>query len=191
VLLLILSQQPATAGFGIVLWGLGAALGFPVGVSAAADGPARAALRVSVVSSIGMGAYLAGPPLLGFVGNQVGTLNSLSVVVVTKLPAALLAHHAAPTGDKKQPLGDRIAMRSAARRGSQAGQEASSSKASEVDSSRKALAWRRRSSALPSARATASEPARNRSGGCGWSAMVISARASFAGSPGWLPLTLS
>ena len=34
----------------------GAALGFPIGVSAAADDPARAALRVSVVSSIGMGA---------------------------------------------------------------------------------------------------------------------------------------
>jgi hypothetical protein len=101
VLLLILSQQPATAAFGIVLWGLGAALGFPVGVSAAADGPARAALRVSVVSSIGMGAYLAGPPLLGFVGNQVGTLNSLSVVVVLMLPAALLAHHAArPPGQE-------------------------------------------------------------------------------------------
>ena len=95
VLLLILSQQPAAAALGIVLWGLGAALGFPVGVSAAADDPARAALRVSVVSSIGMGAYLAGPPLLGFVGNQVGTLNSLYVVVVLMLPAALLAHHAA------------------------------------------------------------------------------------------------
>ena len=95
VLLLILSQHPAAAAFGVVLWGLGAALGFPVGVSAAADDPARAALRVSVVSSIGMGAYLAGPPLLGFVGNQVGTLNSLSVVVVMMLPAMLLAHHAA------------------------------------------------------------------------------------------------
>jgi MFS family permease len=102
VLLLILSQQPATAAFGIVLWGLGAALGFPVGVSAAADDPARAALRVSVVSSIGMGAYLAGPPLLGFVGNQVGTLNSLYVVVVMMLPAALLAHHAArPPGQEE------------------------------------------------------------------------------------------
>ncbi len=33
----------------IVLWGLGASLGFPVGISAAADDPRRAAARVSVV----------------------------------------------------------------------------------------------------------------------------------------------
>ena len=34
----------------IVLWGFGAALGFPVGMSAASDDPARSAARVSVVS---------------------------------------------------------------------------------------------------------------------------------------------
>ena len=37
---------------GIVVWGLGASLGFPVGMSAAADDPVRAAARVSVVSTI-------------------------------------------------------------------------------------------------------------------------------------------
>jgi hypothetical protein len=45
---------------------------------------------VSVVSTIGYGAFLAGPPLLGFVGDQVGTLDALLVVAVLLLPAALV-----------------------------------------------------------------------------------------------------
>ena len=49
-------------GLGIVVWGLGASLGFPVGMSAAADDPARAAARVSVVSTIGYGAFLSRTP---------------------------------------------------------------------------------------------------------------------------------
>ena len=64
-----------------VLWGMGAALGFPVGMSAAADDPARAAVRVSVVSSIGYTAFLAGPPLIGLLAEHVGILGALFVVV--------------------------------------------------------------------------------------------------------------
>jgi MFS family permease len=80
----------ALAVAGIVLWGLGAALGFPVGMSAAGDDPVRAARRVSVVSTIGYGAFLGGPPLLGFVGNHVGTLDSLLVIPLAMAPATLL-----------------------------------------------------------------------------------------------------
>jgi MFS family permease len=90
LLLVILSGEPVVAAVGIVVWGLGAALGFPVGMSAAADDPRRAARRVSVVSTVGYGAFLAGPPLLGFVGNEVGTLDSLYVVVAFMVPAAAL-----------------------------------------------------------------------------------------------------
>ncbi len=75
---------------GIALWGVGASLGFPVGMSAAADDPVHAAARVSVVSTIGYTAFLAGPPLLGFVGDQVGTLDALLVVAVLLVPAALV-----------------------------------------------------------------------------------------------------
>ena len=63
---------------GAALWGLGTALGFPVGMSAAADDPAHAAGRVSVVASIGYVAFLAGPPLIGFLGEEVGTLRALT-----------------------------------------------------------------------------------------------------------------
>lgn len=90
VLLIVLADQPVLVVVGIVLWGVGASLGFPVGMSAAADDPARAASRVSVVSTIGYAAFLAGPPLLGFVGDEVGTLKALLVVAVLLMPAALV-----------------------------------------------------------------------------------------------------
>ena len=90
VLLIVFGQQLVVAVPGIVLWGLGASLGFPVGMSAAADEPARSAARVSVVSTIGYAAFLAGPPFLGFVADQVGTLNALLVVAILLVPSAAL-----------------------------------------------------------------------------------------------------
>jgi MFS family permease len=77
----LLGGSTPVAMAGAVLWGLGAALGFPVGMSAAADDPARAAVRVSVVSSIGYTAFLAGPPLIGLLAEQAGILQALFVVV--------------------------------------------------------------------------------------------------------------
>lgn len=67
---------------GVVLWGLGSALGFPAGMSAAADDPRQAAARVSVVASIGYIAFLVGPPVIGFLGEHFGLLRALLLVVV-------------------------------------------------------------------------------------------------------------
>lgn len=67
---------------GVVLWGLGAALGFPTGMSAAADDPRTAAARVSTVATIGYCAFLVGPPLLGFLGEHFGLLHALLLVLV-------------------------------------------------------------------------------------------------------------
>lgn len=90
VLLVVLGGHPVLVTVGIVVWGLGASLGFPVGMSAAGDDPARSAARVSVVATIGYAAFLGGPPLLGFVGDKVGTLNALLVVAVLLVPSALV-----------------------------------------------------------------------------------------------------
>jgi MFS family permease len=79
------------AGLAALAWGVGAALGFPVGMSAAADDPTRSAARVSVVTSIGYTAFLAGPPLLGLLADRVGIVRSMlgvSVAVVVTLVAA-------------------------------------------------------------------------------------------------------
>lgn len=75
---------------GVALWGVGASLGFPVGMSASADDPARASARMSVVATIGYVAFLAGPPLLGFLGDSVGVLRSLLVVAAVGAIVLLL-----------------------------------------------------------------------------------------------------
>jgi predicted MFS family arabinose efflux permease len=90
LLLFVFGPGTGFAFAGVLLWGAGTALGFPVGISAAADDPARAAGRVSVVASIGYCAFLGGPPLIGFLGDHltvqrgliaVGVLLALAVAV--------------------------------------------------------------------------------------------------------------
>ncbi|MEU4775458.1 MFS transporter [Micromonospora sp. NPDC023644] len=86
----VLADSGPVAVAGVALWGLGASLGFPVGMSAAADDERRAPARVSVVAVIGYTAFLAGPPLLGLLGDRVGTLHALLVVPVLLLPTLAL-----------------------------------------------------------------------------------------------------
>lgn len=90
VALAVFGGSPLVAVAGVAVWGLGTALGFPVGMSAAADEPERAAARVSVVAVIGYTAFLAGPPLVGLLGDHVGVLRSLMVVPLLLLPALAL-----------------------------------------------------------------------------------------------------
>lgn len=89
VLLVVFGGVLPLVAVGIVLWGLGASLGFPVGMSAAADEPAHSAARVSVVATVGYTAFLAGPPLFGYLGDQVGVLHALLLLAVLLVPSAL------------------------------------------------------------------------------------------------------
>jgi fucose permease len=91
VLLVIFAVSLPLAMAGAVLWGLGCSLGFPVGMSAAADDSRLAAGRVGVVTSIGYVAFLAGPPFVGVLGNHVGTLRSLVAVAGLAGLGALLS----------------------------------------------------------------------------------------------------
>jgi MFS family permease len=89
---------PATplAFAGALLWGLGISLGFPIAVSAAGEDPKRAAGRVSVISSIGYSAFLAGPPAIGFLGAHVSVLRALLAVGVVLAVAAVGSRIVAP-----------------------------------------------------------------------------------------------
>ena len=101
LLMVVLSSAVPVVLLGAVLWGAGAALGFPVGMSAAADDERGAAVRVSVVSSIGYTAFLAGPPLVGLLAepDRLGALPALLVVLVALLVGAAVARSAAPLED--------------------------------------------------------------------------------------------
>src|SRR5437660_2970 len=72
--------------------------GFPIGMSAAADNPARASARICVVSSIGYTAFVAGPPLIGLMAQNAGILRAL-FIVVGALSLALLASGASRSID--------------------------------------------------------------------------------------------
>ncbi len=97
LLLVLLGGSTPVALGGALLWGIGASLGFPVGMSAAADDPARAAGRVSVVSSIGYTAFLAGPPLIGLLAEHAGILRALFVVLGALVLGLLAAGAARPS----------------------------------------------------------------------------------------------
>jgi MFS family permease len=84
------------AAAGAVLMGLGTALGFPVGMSAAADDPRYAAARVSTTASLGYLAFLAGPPAIGFLADHVGVLHALSAAGVLIALAFFLCPATAP-----------------------------------------------------------------------------------------------
>lgn len=92
----VLAGNVWLAGGGAALWGIGAALAFPMGMSAAADDPKHAAARVSVVSTLGYISFLAGPPLLGYLGDLTGIHLALLAILIPILLALLLAGAAKP-----------------------------------------------------------------------------------------------
>jgi MFS family permease len=81
---------------GAAAMGLGTSLGFPVGLSSAADDPRHAAPRVSTAASMGYLAFLAGPPAIGFLADQVGVLRSLTIAGILIAAAFVLARFTAP-----------------------------------------------------------------------------------------------
>ena len=96
LVLFILAPNTPLVFVGTVLWGLGASLGFPVGMSAAADDTKNAAARVSAVAIIGYFAFLVGPPVLGLLGESWGILNALYLILVLMVLAGLAAPAARP-----------------------------------------------------------------------------------------------
>ena len=94
--MVILVEQPVLSGLGALMWGLGSSLGFPVGMSAAADNPEGSAARVSAVATVAYGAFLIGPPLIGGLGESIGILAALWVVVGVIVLAFFTAPAAKP-----------------------------------------------------------------------------------------------
>jgi fucose permease len=105
LLLFVFGQALPLAFAALLLWGVGASLGFPVGMSAASDEPAAAAGRVSVVASIGYCAFLAGPPLIGYLGEHVTVLRALLAVAVVLALATLItgAMRPLPSSARAEP----------------------------------------------------------------------------------------
>lgn len=97
LLVIIFFKAPLFVMLGVVFWAAGAALGFPVALSAgAAMGEGDPAARMSLLSSAGYGAFLAGPPTLGFIGEEMGLSASFGLVALLMLLPVLLARRMTP-----------------------------------------------------------------------------------------------
>jgi predicted MFS family arabinose efflux permease len=72
-------------------------------MSAASDDPLRAPARVSVVSTIGYSAFLAGPPLLGLLAELVGYRQALLAIAVPVVLGLLVVRAAAPLAPTATP----------------------------------------------------------------------------------------
>jgi len=91
VALFVFGPAAPVAFVGVLLWGAGTSVGFPLGMSAGADDPRMAASRVSVIASIGYCAFLGGPPLIGFLGDHVTVLHAMIAVAALLAVATMLA----------------------------------------------------------------------------------------------------
>lgn len=85
---LTLAPSLPFALFGFATVGLGASVGFPLAVTAAADlDPARSSTSVATLSFIALLGFLVGPPLIGFIGQHVdlrfGIAALLPILVVS------------------------------------------------------------------------------------------------------------
>jgi cyanate permease len=100
MLLFILAGNIWVVLVGVLLWSVGVSMGFPLGMSAAAESGPDPAARVSVVASIGYFANLAGPPAIGVLAQSVGLLNSMWLIV-----AMFVAAFAAAGSFRPRPAG--------------------------------------------------------------------------------------
>ncbi len=71
---------------GIALWGIGSALGFPLGISALSVDPVMTPARVSVLSTVNYGAAL-----IGLIADHIGYHRALAFVALPILLATVLA----------------------------------------------------------------------------------------------------
>jgi MFS family permease len=90
---------------GVLLWAAGVSMGFPLGMSAAAESGPDPAARVSVVASIGYFANLAGPPAIGLLAQSAGLINSLWLLVALFGAAFAAAGSFRPARNSPSPAG--------------------------------------------------------------------------------------
>jgi MFS family permease len=91
IVLFILAGNRWIVLLGVVLWAIGVSMGFPLGMSAAAESGPDPVAQLSVVASIGYFANLAGPPVIGALAQSAGLLNSLWLIAALFVAAFAVA----------------------------------------------------------------------------------------------------
>ena len=91
LMLVAFAPHHILAVIGVALWGIGASLVFPLGISALSIDPVMTPARVSVLSTVNYGSALIGPPILGLIADHVGYHRALIFVVLPVCLAIVLA----------------------------------------------------------------------------------------------------
>ena len=81
----------------VALWGLGASLGYPLGISAAADNPRNAPARVAAVATVATISGLLGPSVIGLLGEHFGLPEAFVAVAALAVIALVVSSAARPT----------------------------------------------------------------------------------------------
>lgn len=76
---------------GLVLWGGGMAIGFPMSVSTMGDDPAKSAARINMIVTVVYIASMTVGPALGAVGQQFGIYTAFAIPLVISVAAAILS----------------------------------------------------------------------------------------------------
>lgn len=100
----ILFDDPKAAAGGVILWGVGISLGFPLALSAAGKSGPNPAARVALASMVGYIALLVGPPALGMLGEEFGLRNALFAVLIPVGLVVLIASWAEPPRTQTRDL---------------------------------------------------------------------------------------
>ncbi|PPF87519.1 MFS transporter [Pseudoclavibacter sp. RFBJ3] len=103
MLLVAVVDNPLVAAFSVVLWGLGASLGFPLALSAAGESGPDSARRVSFAATIGYVAFLVGPPAIGFLGEHFALRTALIAPLLLVVAAVFLTPATAGTRAASMP----------------------------------------------------------------------------------------
>ncbi|MBG6245338.1 MFS transporter [Candidatus Symbiopectobacterium sp. 'North America'] len=99
--LIILTHTQWLTALAVILWGIGASLGFPLTISAAGATGENRAVRVTLAAILGYIAFLVGPPALGFIGEHAG----LRIAMLPVLCMVILAFFCtSAASEKKAPL---------------------------------------------------------------------------------------
>lgn len=91
VALLLLAPNVPLAFTGAMLWGLGISIVFPTAMSAAGDSGNNPESAIAVVSTIGYGGFLIGPPMVGFLASGIGLAGALWLVAAWGAGIVVLA----------------------------------------------------------------------------------------------------
>lgn len=89
IVIVSLTHEQWLAIAAIVLWGLGASLGFPVALSAAGASGPDPARRIALAATAGYIAFLVGPPVLGVLGETVGLRGAFMVPLALAVIAVI------------------------------------------------------------------------------------------------------